>query len=67
MGMIEVQVPVIRCAECDAPYALIAPIMPARWIYEQPRACKRARHPLATASGVELAAVETLPMKAITP
>lgn len=66
MPMIEVEVPVVRCPECDAPYALIAPIMPARWIYEQPKSCKRAKHPLAVSHGVELATVETLPVKAIT-
>lgn len=65
MKMIEVQVPVIRCEQCDTTYDLVAPILPARWIYRQPPKCKRAKHPLATQEAVDLHAVETLPLKAI--
>lgn len=63
--MIEVDVPVVRCPTCDLAYALIAPLMPARWIYEQPRPCKRSKHALAEQRGVDMRAVETLPLKAI--
>lgn len=63
--MVEVQVPVVRCGECDAAYDLVAPLMPARWIYSQPAKCKRAKHPLATATDVDMRTVETLPLRAI--
>lgn len=56
---VKVRVPVVRCAECDAAYNLVAPLMPAnRWIYSQPKACKRAKHALAVATAVEAADVE---------
>lgn len=64
--MIEAELPVIRCAACGDAYTLVAPIMPARWIYQQPPKCKRAKHPLAVQS-VELDAAETLPVKVLVP
>ena len=60
----KVDVPVVRCTVCDAPYVLRYALpfeAPAEWIYQ--RDCKHKTG--APTGSVEIAAVETAPLTVV--